>query len=902
MEPQWSARTIWMELTAVEQAQAATAYLKHTAKDERGDLYEHLARSMNFRIDTVRKASEKKIATYIVARGTLLGAEIAAVLRAFRIVCKLDLGNAFLGAVGIKHVTGVFSSDDVTFPSVEEITSAVSAIRPRFEPRDIVLYLKALQVELDGGWAALYPAVESIVADSEIRPAALEEKMSPGGAEDSNDTGVPISRDFTTIDRLLIRTVVASVEGVDGSFNAEEVDDLVDTFVHLNDTRHMSYFHRGLADVLLGREVLTRFPGENATRRQWYFSGALSGLLRTKREPELFALLHREKLTVDEIARENRGARVQVIPPLFKSLIRAGRTDEAVTLAAPGMRDYPPTFWMEVLREAEDELRAGDGVSAQKLLELLLNAPPSLDEEYAPPPVQFVEQVERRFAQSLQKNRELSLAKAIYERLLASGQNADHALIEVDLALVTGGFRALEDVALPAEARDETALIASLECGRAGFKKAANSGGSAATNGRYCLGVLALAQKDWPAAADHFERMLAGMSPSERGHYVRRGILSRTHAYLAAAIAHTVDESRTQQVRELILKALENPKCVLFGFWNELLDLASFVLDENGVQECAEAMVRAGIPVLDKANRRLLRSSRVLRDELMIRAAKPARPMRKRWNDWRSLLDVCLEIRSLEECEKAVSALEEMASRDKGLAKDWLEILLGPDALDGVWEREEVEWEVIRVSESLGLVEEAEDRLKRLCWHKASEDRSEAVAIYDRLVDLGVPADRLRELKARLDALSRAAPQTETSAEEYLKAGGQVIVLVVGGDELEAQGDEAIRQAVRSLYPGVHLDFERTRWSSNFGRQFEELKQRLHSADVVVLSRFIRTNLGRAIRKARQDNPWVSCTARGRNAIQERVLKAVRLGAERRQAGTSSPPLPARRVERGSHL
>jgi hypothetical protein len=105
------------------------------------------------------------------------------------------------------------------------------------------------------------------------------------------------------------------------------------------------------------------------------------------------------------------------------------------------------------------------------------------------------------------------------------------------------------------------------------------------------------------------------------------------------------------------------------------------------------------------------------------------------------------------------------------------------------------------------------------------------------------------------------------------------LVLVVGGNETQRQQDDAIRAVIKQQWPNVGLIFERTGWSSNWGEQFRNMEGELARARVVVLMRYVRTMLGKQIRKrcGELDIPWVACTGSGQASMVRAIEQAILL-------------------------
>ncbi|MCA9606222.1 MAG: hypothetical protein KC619_11535, partial [Myxococcales bacterium] len=110
------------------------------------------------------------------------------------------------------------------------------------------------------------------------------------------------------------------------------------------------------------------------------------------------------------------------------------------------------------------------------------------------------------------------------------------------------------------------------------------------------------------------------------------------------------------------------------------------------------------------------------------------------------------------------------------------------------------------------------------------------------------------------------------------------LVLVIGGNETQAQQDAAIADSIKEQWPNVTIVFERTGWNSNWGDQLRLMEGELSRARAVVIMRYVRTMLGKALRRrcSELELPWIACTGSGRasmvRAIEQAILLAWRQG------------------------
>jgi hypothetical protein len=87
--------------------------------------------------------------------------------------------------------------------------------------------------------------------------------------------------------------------------------------------------------------------------------------------------------------------------------------------------------------------------------------------------------------------------------------------------------------------------------------------------------------------------------------------------------------------------------------------------------------------------------------------------------------------------------------------------------------------------------------------------------------------------------------------------------------------EEGIREELRRRDSQITLSCYWTDWSSNWGRQYDNMERQLESCDAVVVLRLIRTNLGRLLR--RNHRCWIGCAG----ASPFSIVNAVALAAER---------------------
>ena len=120
--------------------------------------------------------------------------------------------------------------------------------------------------------------------------------------------------------------------------------------------------------------------------------------------------------------------------------------------------------------------------------------------------------------------------------------------------------------------------------------------------------------------------------------------------------------------------------------------------------------------------------------------------------------------------------------------------------------------------------------------------------------------------------------QAEVSVGAESLPGRSVTIVFVGGNEQQADYRQHVEEAIAGEFPRASLDFEFPGWGGNWGKTAKSVGQRLDRADAVVVMRFIRTHLGRAVRRMASDRdlPWIPCTGHGRGLVSRLTWPAVR--------------------------
>jgi hypothetical protein len=232
----------------------------------------------------------------------------------------------------------------------------------------------------------------------------------------------------------------------------------------------------------------------------------------------------------------------------------------------------------------------------------------------------------------------------------------------------------------------------------------------------------------------------------------------------------------------------------------------------------------------------------------------------------------------LEAVERVAGLLDELLARaaSPALEARFLDQLAANETLRRALDPAHADLHRVEVLARLGRREEARV-VARSLFHRAAAASLPGVDARDllqRLAELG-------EDDVVLADLSRAVGAGEDGAgEEGASALARVHVLFVGGDETQARYDAQIEAQLIERYGGaVTVEWHHSGWGSNWDEVAVRVEAAYGRSDVVVLMSFVRTQLGRRVRRGAGDAglPWVACTGHGREALEHAIARAVEL-------------------------
>ncbi len=873
-------------------------------KNERKRLDWHLgelARLMGMRPVWVRRQPREKQLQWLAERahGVIVSPDLwhELFVRFYAAERRALMGD-FLDALGIPHENGMIRENPPGHPDVPALIRAMNVIHERHPENQVRHYLRTLiRIDADEARSGV-PEEDRLwakLAEAWMQWEQLAESQEGHRTQDvikddtlRNDGAMPKAWGFTTLDEVIIHQIVATAAEEEGALSPEKLDDLIEETIALNHHRAHSYFHRGFADVVVwGRDPNLSRPELNDLRKAWLVTGALAGWAR-KQDWDGFRSLWNSERTLFRIVMDeprNVELKATIAQHLYPPLAQLGEHYEAAFFLGWKLRARPHfADFFRGLALATDLLRADEPEAAFAYLQVLDRYGARFWQDA---PVLEI-RLRRRIAQARMRMGQFREAERILQSLLElhGEEQIEAEGVAADLALARTGRRWIGDVLLPEEKTRRHELHRDLARSRDLLEAHADNGHP---NVHYLLAVLGYLdfsengnEAALRSAGEHARRAIAHMHGEAAPVYRRAGLFGTAHFIELCALAHTAEEDRPYfleskwskwesfvedasrlPTRDLALLlegvALHDP-AVAARMAQALLEgmdtnRAWKVLHKSNV--LADLLTRGGDALLTATlahvqDERIPRTERFARAQALVEGA--AR---------RAVADSIGQRIAAE----ALDAMENMALRDEKLAREMIRLLESERLHETIWDDEDALWCRLRLLRRLGDDAAAAEVLRQLFY--ACRDRSrfeaEEVLALARAWNLDVANELARGMPA--------GPEKSSGPSVTVP----LYILFVGGNEIQQRYDDRLRQWVQEQYPQVRLEIIHPHWSSNWGRQIDDLRGRIEQADVVVIMRMVRTHLGRQLR--RLSRCWVPCTGTGYESLRRSVEEAIHVGA-----------------------
>ena len=802
----------------------------------------------------------------------LINHVLPVVLRDYVMKEKNDTVTGFLDRWSISHDEG---SLEGPAPEIDEglFAKSLESLTDDEDIRDAALYFSVAGIHTDPWRDLFWHTTDSLVGDDDSPLEGEPEETDLQVEPETRDAGV----EFTTVDDLLIKSVVASVSGATGAFRVEQMADLIEELIGLSTDRHQSYFHRGFLNRLSEFEIESEFLERNDSRLGWQLAGEITALARHARWDHII-VVHRSN---EEAFRQMftgvvpHGGRALALPQVFNAYWEQSRQSDAVALlTSVGVAESPEWFRQRLIELGEQLLLDRNIAEATRLFELvhlsleISDNDNSSEETYA--------RVFRRRGQCLRANGLFDKATEQFQSMMEAAEPQQISELHSDIGLASGSFRWLDDVSIPSNEGDAEAMRGRLKTGEGRFRDAVEIAGDGATNAHYCLGVLALLNRDFGTAIEHLDEALSG-ALGRASRYQRVRVLPRLKVYLAIGLLANADEDRF----ELAATYLDE--------WNHLAPRhrPPWLLAEVTVpvamtsgrmrDELVELLINHEESLLDEF-RQELNSEPESAPPALVKAVTErcgsGRHGEVEWADLEFLLAHHLG-RNDDSARKILDDMESLSAEHSMLVDEFDRIISDAAYFSPAWNEEDAQFSRAAHLERSGRYEQAAAVLDaRFHIYMSDGLFEEAEGIIERVRAYGVAPDSVSRMVVRFDEATRELHN------EALTQGDQSIqpqtILFIGGNEIQARQDDAVLSALAESRPNVAVEFIHTGWSGHWGGYLDDVNRKMADADAIVVMRYIRTELGKSVRRSASLNEvvWVACTGTGRTSMVRSIVNA----------------------------
>lgn len=883
-----------------------------------------LIRATGLRRDSlVRKLQPARVAELVQQR--LSWPEMAhgvhTALVVFHLENRKELLSYCLDRWGIEHRDGSIHGAAVA-PSPEDARTVFDEAVARFPARHVWTYFASQGLLGDGAWrAATWPLVPSspdtveskgtaVLAAAEatgrgvpiappvdadptlpaVAPAAPEEVAQEAG-HDPTPTAVSAAAEVArlgTLDRVLITEAVRAVAGETGAMTVEHIEDAIDELVGANSRRYQSYYHRGFLDSLLGRPIRLVGPEMNELRKVWVLAGYVTARVRAN---DALGVIDTVKANIDVFAALGHpgavGAAESVVALVIEAYDSAGQHLPLAEVLTPDVAAAAGRkAWELLLAIARDLYRSRKNAESDRFLDILEDAVAG-----AYVPLEFVVELQRRRAQCRKAFGAFADAIAAFDALLPNCGAGNRSSVLCDIGLAQGAFRWLVEVRIPTDRNQAGDMLRRIELGKPRYTEALACLGADDANAPFVLGIAELlgvvdgrAGHSAATAQDMlqlaYERAIRRLSI-----YRSTGVLGWIQFAYACSIFRNLDATLFDTSLQILRSCAEDLPAAQWPRWFVEVCIAEaleFDYDELSrlvhlLDEVAPAILDDYLDhrMPDEIPARLLRHPACIA-RLDSLARNDARTPDVRWRAALSALRRWHLAAGTTGWDadghtEAAERVLELARVIPAVRPRLSELLASGERFEGVWSLAD------RLEAQAALAswdERQEDALAYLqsaCRaHRAEGDQEGLEAVVGQMLEMAPEHPATLEAAAMLP---QVAPD-DSRAVPGAGIGRAVRILFVGGNETQEQYGDGLREELERGRPPVHVDFEFTGWTSNWGAHLDRIVPRLGDYDGVVIMQFVRTNFGRKLNAeiSKQNSAgaslvWRRCTGHGRKSM-----------------------------------
>jgi len=690
-------------------------------------------------------------------------------------------------------------------------------------------------------------------------------------------------------ERALIRTLVDGAISRTSNLKAEEAEQMVRQLIDAAPGQISHCFLLGFAQALHGRAIAMIDSGSTASRVRWHLAGYVLGRARDGKHKETYDALMTTEAHLDRLLEDEKANHPELVEcGVVLAKMFAAAEDHARLAKLCGMLRATQlaraTFVIVgAALELASKLTSDEKYDATvELISAAIFAINSIEGGTSDDDVKayYRDMADYQRAAALLGMKKFKDAQTIYTKFINDPESSHRMGARVWMSLSKAGVSRIEEI-FPQGEKDKFAeVVRKLEIVS---KEVASVGVSRHRLAQICNGLWLQHSGKHADAVRAFDLALAGM-PADSS-YRRRKIQQWTSLCRAVSLVHELSDDYRHDIKAALREAKEAG--LKPASWY-LLDIASplgVFNDHELVDLLGDLLPEGDLPTFNKTqwSSGAVASDPRLQVTYLAWLESSNEPTQTKWNQAAVLLEAGWK-NGGSAPEDALDFLSFLAFQDERLAGRLIDLLakLGPS--DGMLSHQEVITLQARLHASRGEMPQAIALLTPLFFNVANAPdqylQQMALAIYDDIKDMRGDIQTLESLRNKL--VERFEPDAEISPNVVAEAG-DMLVLYVGGNEMQKRYEEEVRATLGIKYPNVKVEYFCPGWSSNWNKVVDVVKPRLLKADGLVLSYYVRTMFGRTIRKACPDNcPWWGAEGHGKASIIRGLEKAIQHAALRK--------------------
>ncbi len=824
-----------------------------------------------------------------------------------------------------KVVSDLDTSDD-TDSIEEQIKDCIARLTGRWSVEDLwlhagLVYIFSSQDEPADLQAKIWTVLDeirhpisSIVSSSPEESTEESIESLAKGEEGSPELSSP---NFTTLDNVLIRAIVSSLNHVKGALNLNELDDLAGELAELNDARERSWFHRGFVDSLLQRELQASKSGDNVSRRAWYVTGHLVASMRalpeSNRPPLIKALAPKDIELLKDPSNESA---VQFLSILLRPLLEQGKIEEANDwIAAHGEKKLDNIVEIVIdwakstlfLQETDPGKVRSVLDTTGKFFKYNIRNSRSNIENIDPVSLRKMDwEIRYLRAISFRMEGQLQPADNEFEYLIGKDEYSSRKKdLWVQRALVKIGIRRLGHLHIPSDKEERKTFAQGILSVKDWLEKAVEG----CNPSPIALVLMALPevvspQKNGEAskAKEWLDRAIDIMQPPgvqlwESG---EGSLGEETHLLTKARFYSTLLDLRTLDAVQSQGKSLVTRLQDLFQDDEFPPDLEIEVV-ENALLIDAPGAAELAATILNRHGHKALNivgTSQKYEDfrKILIVKLDDAKWVQQltideRWKAWVSLLQGCnaSHPRDIERAQHALDSLQKLAYDSPGeISLKFIDLLEDEDKeWNPAWEEMDRNDALYHCYIKQGDIHQAVNILTKMAHVEMTNHNWTHVEDLFKVIESYDPGGtNLQQLKKRRDAEYGQGDELDQDDLEVIEKDiDPISIIFVGGNEPQRRYVSTLSKQFEHEDSCVKVSYHFTDWSSNWPKTVDKISNELEEADAMVLMRFMRTGLGRRLRPLANKHGkfWTPCTGHGRDSMKHSILEAARIVRQQRR-------------------